>query len=53
MAETELPWVFTSLNLSFPNSIWERPWEGNSISQAGVSAGRRAALARRHPLHAK
>ena len=38
--------------LSFPNSIWERPWEGNSISQAGVSAGRRAAPARRHPLHA-
>ena len=24
---------------SFPNSVWERNWEGNSVPQAGVSAG--------------
>ena len=22
---------------SFPNSVWERTWEGNSVPQAGVS----------------
>ena len=41
---------------SFPNSVWERTLEGNSVSQAGVSARWPHAhrlRTRRHPLHAK
>ena len=28
-----------ALRASLPNSVWECPWEGNSVPQAGVSEG--------------
>lgn len=43
-----------ALSLSFPNFVWGRTWERNSVSHGGVFSGWHARLpARGHPSHPK